>query len=613
MQVVSRISFPKSNEVANLYLQFQQGASFNYSEHPEIVFTQGGIVTTNSYFNSIYENFYTKYTSLDSLSYQLRLEGDFKISIYRESAEEKSRESISTEKLENCLATQFVQVKLPKLEQGRIYFEIECLSDRGAFKEGAIVTEQNPIKEVSLAIISCTYKKEEYIKKTVDTIVRDPLLQTKSWKIFVVDNGETLSTKDFTDSRVQLIPNRNVGGSGGFTRGLVEALQSDGYTHFLFMDDDIELDSESIYRLFSLYEYAQSDFAVAGGMLDLYKKHLLYEAGASYIENPNTIGFAPSSLVSVKSNVELQNHTSLNFLILEENIDYGGFWFFSFSKEVVEEIGLPMPFFIKIDDVEFGLRITKRLGNKIVGFPSLGVWHQPFYTKASSWENYYYLRNDLITHAIHFSLEYIPTVKYITKALIYSLLIFDYNYAEVLVKAFEDYVKGPDILKNPDPEILHCNILKLSKSYKSQNVQMDYLPPKEFIYQKSSSSKMQKLVSLLTLNGHLLPDFLTSDNDVFLWQTYDYGGQPSKAFAKKRVLLFNKELARLFENQIDKWAGINILTRWLKVAATSSVKWSYIIAQWKNASKEMTSTWFWQQYLGLKRSDKDICKQIVEN
>jgi len=49
---------------------------------------------------------------------------------------------------------------------------------------------------------------------------------------------------------VQLIPNKNVGGSGGFARGLVEALQENTYSHFLFMDDDIELDSESIYRLF---------------------------------------------------------------------------------------------------------------------------------------------------------------------------------------------------------------------------------------------------------------------------------------------------------------------------------------------------------------------------
>ncbi|HCF30626.1 MAG TPA: glycosyl transferase family 2, partial [Cyanobacteria bacterium UBA11049] len=335
MQIVNRISFPKSSEVTNLYLQLQRGAAFNYSDVPEIVFEQGGIVTTNSYFNSIYENFYTKYTSLDSLSYHLKLEGDFQISVYRELYEQKDKELLASEKLENCQATDFVQVKLPNLAQGRVYFELECLSDRGVFKEGLIVTEQNPSKEISLAIISCTYKKEEYIKKTVDTIVRDPLLQTKSWKIFVVDNGETLSNTDFPHSQVQLIPNRNVGGSGGFTRGLVEALQSDGYSHFLFMDDDIELDSESIYRLFALYENANSDFAVAGSMLDLIKKHVLYEAGALYGKDSRTLEVAPFSVALRKHNLELQNPESLNSLLLDEEIDYGGFWFFAFSQKVV--------------------------------------------------------------------------------------------------------------------------------------------------------------------------------------------------------------------------------------------------------------------------------------
>jgi galactofuranosylgalactofuranosylrhamnosyl-N-acetylglucosaminyl-diphospho-decaprenol beta-1,5/1,6-galactofuranosyltransferase len=179
-------------------------------------------------------------------------------------------------------------------------------------------------------------------------------------------------------------------------------------------------------------------------------------------------------------------------------------------------------------------------------------------------------------------------------------LIFDYNHAEMFIKAFEDYLKGPDFIKNSEPETLHSNILNLSKSYKSQNVQQNYLPPNHF-HQPSRSGKLKKLVSLLTLNGHLLPNFLTSDEDVFIWKASGYPGQLSKAFAKKRVIIFNEKMARLFQNEIDKWAGIKVFTRWLKVAAKSSIKWSSISTEWKNASKELTSTRFWQQYLGLKK------------
>ena len=602
MQVVNRISFPPSGEIANLYLQLES-ASLNESTTDEIVLTQGGIVSTNSYFNSIYENFYTKYTSLESLSYQLKLEGDFQISVYRELYEHKGKELIASEKLENCQTTDFVQVKLPNLNQGRVYFELECVSDRGVFKEGLIVTEQNPTREISLAIISCTYKKEEYIKKTVNTIVQDRLLPTKSWKIFVVDNGQTLSSEDFPHSRVQLIPNRNVGGSGGFTRGLVEALESNGYTHFLFMDDDIELDSESIYRLFALYEYSLSDFAVSGSMLDLHKKHILYEAGALYSKNPKTMEFVPFSLTPLKHNLELQNLNFLNFLLLDEEVDYGAFWFFAFSRKVVEEVGLPLPLFIKIDDIEFGLRIKKALGGEIVAFPSIAVWHEPFYAKNPIWDGYYYTRNNLITYTITGSLRYINTVFKFTKQLLLYLLLFEYNYAEMMVKAFEDYIKGPNLIKNTAPEVLHKEILDLSKSFKTQSVQLNYLPSQQVDSIKPKVSIWKKVVSLLTLNGHLLPNFISSDGEVFLCQTIYYAGVRSQAFRKKKVLLFKQENSCLYQNELDKSVGIKLLLRWIKVVATSRIKWYSLLREWKTASKELTSLVFWQQYLGIEKSN----------
>ena len=607
MHIVARIKLPKSANVSGLYIQCNEGASINYQEdNKEILLFQGGIISSNSYFNSFYENFYTKYTNVSSIYYLLKLEGDFQVYVYREVNGANNRELISLEKFEKCELSNPVKVLILNLLQnekaGRIYFEIICCSKQGLFKEGVIATDEKKSREVSLGIITCTFKKEAYIKTTVNTILQDKLLHSKIFKIFVVDNGGTLEQDAFIEPRVQLIPNRNLGGSGGFNRGLFEALQANSYSHFLLMDDDIELESESIYRLFSLYEYAKSDFAVAGSMLDIYKKHVLYEAGALYGKNPNSMGFEPFLVAPGKHNLDLQNATSLNLLLLEEDIDYGGFWFFCFSKEIVEKIGLLMPFFIKVDDMEFGLRIKERSSSKIVAFPSIAVWHEPFYAKLPIWDTYYVYRNNLITHAFHGSLGYINAVKYITKDLIFNLLFFDYNSTQMIVKAFEDYMKGPSIIKNNDPEVLHSNILELSKSYKSQNVWQNYLPPNQF-EQTAKAGSLKKLVSLLTLNGHLLPNFLTSDDDVFIWNRPGNPGKRFKAFAKKRVLIFNEQTACLYQNEINKLAGIKLLNRWFKVAARSSIKWSSVSTEWKNASKELTSTEFWQQYLGLKNQN----------
>ncbi|MGL5875983.1 MAG: glycosyltransferase [Xenococcaceae cyanobacterium] len=613
MQVLSRINFPKSPDVSSLYMRCERGAFINFSEcDRNIVFSQGGTLSSNSYFNSFYESFYAKYTNLNSVYYLLKLEGDFEISLYREVYEGSDRKVIFQKTFENCKLTDDLKILLPNLQQkdeqqGRIYFEIVCLSDRGLFEQGSIVTEQMPDREVSLAIISCTYKKEIYIKKTVDTILQDTLLKTKKIKIFIVDNGQTLNRDDFLDSRVELIPNRNLGGSGGFTRGLVAALESNNYSHFSFMDDDIELDTESVYKLFGLYEYAKDDFAIAGGMLDLNKKNVLYEAGALYSIASHTMKYQPFSVTPLKHELELENPSQINLLLAEENIDYGGFWFFNFSKETVEKIGLPLPFFIKVDDMEFGLRIKKALQGKIVAFPSIAVWHEPFYLKFIVWDNYYYIRNHLITYAIHQPLRYIRTMFDFTRQLIYELFLFEYNFAEMQIKAFEDYVKGPDWLKNNDPEKLHANVLALSKSHKTQNIQPSDRPHNQ-VFQKTKSSIWKKLFALLTINGHLLPDFMTKDDEEFIWLTKGYGGQRSKALGKKRVLIYREEISNnnqgipcLFQNEIDKSTGIKLLTRWLKIAAISGLKWRSLRQEWKNASNELISSKFWQQYLELNK------------
>ena len=85
MRILSEIKLPKSADISDLYIKCNEAVSINYQEHDrKVVLKQGGTVSSDSYFNSFYENFYTKYTTLSSIYYLLKLEGDFKVSVYRE-------------------------------------------------------------------------------------------------------------------------------------------------------------------------------------------------------------------------------------------------------------------------------------------------------------------------------------------------------------------------------------------------------------------------------------------------------------------------------------------------------------------------------------------------
>jgi galactofuranosylgalactofuranosylrhamnosyl-N-acetylglucosaminyl-diphospho-decaprenol beta-1,5/1,6-galactofuranosyltransferase len=603
MNIVSRIRFPNAADVSDLYMKCSEGVQVNYAEGCRTIsFTKDSILSLNTYFNSFYENFYAKYTEISSLYYLLKLEGSFQISLYREFYAGENRELINTEKFEGCQSVDCVKFLLPNLSQNtnnsRTYLEVMCLSKSGLFTGGFIVTAQNEIREVSLGIITCTFRKEAYVTNTVNTILQDELLKDQNFSIFIIDNGRTLKEDEFEDQRVKLIFNKNVGGSGGFTRGLIEALQEDIYTHFLFMDDDVELDSESVYRLFSLYRYAKYDFAIAGSMLDLYKKCILHEAGALYSRRYDNSGYHPFSVAPAKHKLDLKNIASLNLLLLEENLDYGGFWFFSFSKRVVEKIGLLMPFFIKRDDVEYSLRIKESLGSEIIAFPSIAVWHEPFYTKVPIWAHYYEFRNSLIIHSFRSSLEYVDAVKYLTKRIVSSLMLFDYNSVEILIKAFEDYMRGPAFIQSTSPEVLHSNVVELSKHHKSQNLLPDYYSFNQ-LDQNTSVSNLKKLVSILTLNGHLLPSFLMSNSEALVFSAPGNRKSFYKAFAKKKII-FRERNGCFYQNEIKNLVGIKLLIKWVKFAVTSSVKWKGVSAEWKNTSKYLTSTKFWQHYLELK-------------
>ena len=611
MHIVGRIGLPKSAEVASLYLHCNDNTRIDYSgETPEVVFARQGVVSTNSYFNSLYETFYAKYTTLNKIFYLLKLEGSFQVSVYRELSGGDSCDLISREKFLNCQLNQTVKLQLPQLQQpevtkGRIYFELECLSDRGKFQESLLATAQPPEREVSLAVVACTFKKEAFIKRTVKAILQDKLLQDKSMQVFVVDNGSTLSKTDFGDAgRTELISQRNIGGSGGFTRGIVEALSS-GYSHILLLDDDIDLESESIYRAIVLNEYAKGDLVIAGSMLDLFEKHQLYEAGDLYNKASQTKKFQAFNIVRLKHNLDLQNVNHLNLLIETESIDAAGFYFFCVPRKIFESVGLLLPLFLKVDDTEFCLRVQAKFGSEtIVAFPGIAVWHEPFFAKYSIWD-YYYYRNDLIAQAIHGTLRYADAIAYFTKAIFSSLLVFDYKNACMVIQAFEDYLQGPKIIKNYDVEQWHSQIVQLDRSYQNQNIQHNYSPPQCQTDRKTTASFMEKIASLLTLNGHFLPDFLTQDEDVLLWQTPEHADRRSRAFRKKRVLIFKEGGQCLYRNELDKSAGIQLLLRWVNIAIKGRFKWSVIMTEWQQSATELTSLNFWQQYLSLEISEPD--------
>ena len=98
----------------------------------------------------------------------------------------------------------------------------------------------------------------------------------------------------------------------------------------------------------------------------------------------------------MKAGLELESCEACLLNEVEESAEYNAWWYCCFPLEIVTEENLPLPLFIRGDDVEYGIRNMKQL----ILMNGICVWHEPFENKYSSFLEYYIIRNQLITNAL---------------------------------------------------------------------------------------------------------------------------------------------------------------------------------------------------------------------
>ena len=78
------------------------------------------------------------------------------------------------------------------------------------------------------------------------------------------------------------------------------------------------------------------------------------------------------------------------------DVDYNAWWMCLIPRSVAEDLGLPLPLFIKWDDAEYGLRARSR-GYRTATVPGIAIWHMSFLEKddTSDWQAYFHYRNRL--------------------------------------------------------------------------------------------------------------------------------------------------------------------------------------------------------------------------
>lgn len=247
----------------------------------------------------------------------------------------------------------------------------------------AWTTSRPAERNVSIAAVITTFRREraarQAMEKFFDTII--PGTPRADIHLYVVDNGRSLEAPQ--SDRVTLIPNNNLGGSGGFTRGLLEARDSGRYTHVLFMDDDADCEPESVWRAAVLASYLKdARAAISGAMLYTESPTVQHEKGALFRYRGN----CRKPIEALNNKYDLSRVEIVAANDGADYANYGGWWFFAFPLAAVRK--LPFPFFVRGDDIDFGVAN----GFPVVTLNGIAAWSGDFDRKRTPATEYLDMR-----------------------------------------------------------------------------------------------------------------------------------------------------------------------------------------------------------------------------
>ena len=451
----------------------------------------------DSYHNSFFITYWSQHTSLQSASLKLSAKGEGVLRLVcNENGNVTTLKEVQVKS--NSYENIDIRFNITNSEASRIYLKaIPELSENITIENNASWnTDQAPEKDIKLAVIMCTFNKQEYIHKNIELLINNEAFQNSDIEFFIIDNASNLNLEE-TD-KFHYFKQGNFGGAGGFTRGLIEARAMNKFTHYQFMDDDILLDPDMILRAKSFLSFQKEDVAFSGAMLCMNDKNRIWEAGANYPHPSKNLTPSPCMFNSIL------NKDLLTKISRPYEFDYGGWWFFTFSEKIVKKVGLPYPFFIRGDDVEYSLRLKKN-NFKIVNLPGVCVWHETFFGKTAYWLQYYNLRNYLLLSLEHLSWR--KCIKIIGKlylGIFSDLFFFHYQGARIKNKAILDlqlcFLRIHE-LSTPEHQE---KLLKSLKHYKDNNVNIEKSENIE------KGNILDVIFKLITFNFHFFPKSKTS-------------------------------------------------------------------------------------------------------
>lgn len=236
----------------------------------------------------------------------------------------------------------------------------------------------------SVSVVIVTFNRIGCLKRVIDSVINQTI---KVDNILVINNGSTDGTKEWLDSQPSLtvIHQDNVGGSGGFYRGIQEAVKL-GPDWIWCMDDDVYPRPDSLANLL------KQDNPKAGILCPRRiqnDKVFISEFRYLNLSNP----FRALHLKKLnKEDITSDAPVKIMGMVFEGPL---------IKREVVEKIGLPnKDLFILYDDTDYSYRAVVA-GYDVLYVPNAILDKEYFnqnltreqFLRKNRWKEWYHIRN----------------------------------------------------------------------------------------------------------------------------------------------------------------------------------------------------------------------------
>jgi galactofuranosylgalactofuranosylrhamnosyl-N-acetylglucosaminyl-diphospho-decaprenol beta-1,5/1,6-galactofuranosyltransferase len=418
-------------------------------------------VTFGTYFNAFPASYWRRWTIFESVKLRIRMRGQGTLIVYRSTskghvlrAESRTVDSEETQTFEIELSLK------PFIDGGWYWFDLEAGKSGVTLEEAVWGVETDRTESGRVSVGITTFNRPDFCVAQLLNIAQDSEVREILDEVIVVDQGnqKIVDHPDYERAAAELgdqlrvIEQPNLGGSGGFSRAMSETVSRGLSDYVLLLDDDVVCELEGILRAVTFADLTKRPTLVGGHMFSLYDRSVMHaygEAIARYRWFWGPAGGTPHG-----QDFSRQSLRSTPWLHRRLDVDYNGWWMCLIPTEVISEIGLSLPMFIKWDDSEFGIR-AQAAGYPTVSLPGVAVWHVPWTEKDDTldWQAYFHQRNRLISALMHSPYE--RGGKLVRESLenhVKRLMSMQYGTGEIILMALSDVLDGPDRMHH---DIIH--------------------------------------------------------------------------------------------------------------------------------------------------------------